>query len=103
MSWEEARARLDNSEFPKDITGFSELNAGEYHQLKKAIHGLVSYKKYLEPILGYEVEAKYSFCKACKEIRTKVLTLYNNEDGVAHTRWFKYHGTEVEKGVDTVI
>lgn len=95
MNWNEAKSKLDKMEFPSDTEGWNEIIGEESHSKKRFKHQLLTYVKWFE-IDGYELEAKYNYCKDCGEIRNKKLILWNNEDGVYSEKTFVWHGENVE-------
>ena len=91
-SWEEAKDKLDKMAFPEKVE-YTKRGFGESHAPKKAIHGLISYiNRDPMDILGYDLRAKYNYCEECKEIRTKILTIFNDEESSSYTKVFKWHG-----------
>lgn len=96
--WEEAKKQLDSMNFPNEINSWKETVDQESHYFKSKktgrSHNLLTYSTYLQPINGYEVEAKYNYCRECEEVRNKALRIYNNQDSLIYEKWFTYHGKD---------
>lgn len=94
--WENAKILFDELEFPKDTEGWKAVSGRETHDKKKEKHLLATYTKYIAPIMGYEVEAKYNYCKECNQIRNKRLVMFNNDEPAVAEKWFVYKGKDVD-------
>jgi hypothetical protein len=101
--WAKAKKILDQTSFPSETTGWKETRQ-ESHVHKKNIHNLITYTKYIEPILNYEVEAKYNYCRECNQIRNKVLRMYNNYNNQCCEKYFVFYGKDATKqSLDEIV
>jgi len=93
-SWEQAKSKLDRMPFPEKAE-YERRGDGETHTPKKAIHKIITYvNKNPMDILGYDLRAKYNYCEECKEVRNKILTLFNDEKSTSYTKIFKWQGKD---------
>jgi hypothetical protein len=96
-NWESVKDKVAREAFPNTLN-FYETSLGETHEEKKDIHPLKTYI-FRTNVGGYEVEYKYNTCTKCKNVRNKLVSIFNNKNNECFEKWFKWHGEEV-KGRD---
>jgi hypothetical protein len=96
MNWQDAQDELDTMKFPEG--DFIEMHENISHDKGKVSHVMKSYKRPLT-VGEYPGEAKYSVCPKCKQVRNKVLRIFNNDLHNCYEKWLIFRGEEV-KGKD---
>jgi len=93
-NWIKAKKILDEMSFP-EVDNPPKPIYGERHGGGKVWHTMDAYRFYIEPILGFDVMAKYNFCSLCKKNRNKHLIMFDNQNGLFYGKRFVFHGEAV--------
>lgn len=99
-NWKEAKNILNETSFPDDINGWKKGSATHIIPKTTKTHKVVVYQKPIKSISNYEVTAKYTYCKSCREVKNKYLMIFNNEENEFHDKWFIENGEK--PGNDTL-
>ena len=94
--WNVAKELLSRKLFPESLNFGKGALLGESHTAGRGEHSLTSFKKNINSIEGFGVQAIYSICPKCGgEVRSKYLVMFNENLSVACYKWFVKHGEAV--------